>query len=415
MRTLGSAVHAMFRHAAAAAIAAAGLGLCAEDSPHPLIASIEQTVISRGGEAGNPTWFHPRACRIPGVDGQPATAFMTLQPIMGSDFFGPVHWMTSSDLGSTWTDPRPIPTLGRIKQPDGPEEGICDVVPDWHPATQTVLALGHNVFYSGERFSPDQPPRWPVYAVWRDGRWGPRRRLEWSDPRGSYLYSNGCGERVTLPGGDILLAFYFAEAKNQRRSVCGVRCAFDGETLTVRQIGETIEHAEGRGLMEPSLIRFGEKVFITLRAEDERAYVCVSDDGMKWSPKKAWAYDDGTPLVTSTTQQHWLAHSDALFLVYTRKDVSNTGLFRWRAPLWMAQVDPVNLRLIRATERVVLPIAGDAANDPKYTGLMGNFHVTAISPEETWITEGDIRPQVGYKGDLLLARIRWARPNTLVK
>src|SRR5262245_53500245 len=167
------------------------------------------------------------------TDTSGAMALMTLQTISGSDYFGPVHWMTSRDLGRTWTEPQPVPPLGRIKQANGAEEGVCDVVPEWHAPTKSVLALGHNVFYSGPKFSADQPPRWPIYAVWRDGRWGPRRRLEWKDPRGNYIYTNGCGQRVTLPGGDILLALCFGAEKNQPRAVAGARCAFDGETLTI--------------------------------------------------------------------------------------------------------------------------------------------------------------------------------------
>jgi hypothetical protein len=39
-------------------------------------------------------------------------------------------------------------------------------------------------------------------------------------------------------------------------------------------------------------------------------------------------------------------------------------VFRWRAPLWLAQVDVATLRLVRATERVVLPLVGDGVRDP---------------------------------------------------
>ncbi len=58
---------------------------------------------------------------IPGESG--STAFMTLQTITGSDYFGPVHWMTSTDCGQSWTEPQPVPSLGRIQQSSGGEEG----------------------------------------------------------------------------------------------------------------------------------------------------------------------------------------------------------------------------------------------------------------------------------------------------
>lgn len=377
-----------------------------------LIASIEKVTLRRGRDGSGPAWFHPRACVVPGASG--ATVFMTLQTIAGSDYFGPVQGMTSRDLGKTWSEPQPVPPLGRVRQANGSEEGVCDVVPEWHPQTKSVLAVGHNVFYSGPKFSADQPPRWPIYAVWRAGQWGARRKLEWADPRGAQIYSNNCGQRVVLPNGDLQMAFTFGSVKNKPRSVAGVICSFDGETLAVKQVGEEIKHDKGRGLLEPSVTQFQGRFFLTLRAEDNRGYVCAGDDGLKWTPKQPWAWENGEPLNLSTTQQHWLAHSDALWLVYTRKDASNVNVPRWRAPVWMAQVDPATLRLRRDTERVVLPLVGDGVNQPDEVAYSGNFHPVNVSPEESWVTDGEIIPKRGYRGDLLLARIRWAKPNRLV-
>lgn len=384
------------------------LGVAAEPG---LVAGIETVTLRRGRDGSGPTWFHPRACLIPGE--RHSTVFMTLQTISGSDYFGPVNWMSSGDLGRTWTEPQPVPALGRVRQADGSEEGVCDVVPEWHAASKSVLALGHNVFYSGPRFSADQPPRWPVYAVWRNGEWGPRRKLDWADPRGAQIYTNNCGQRVVLPSGDILLAFTYGSVKNKPRSVSSVICSFDGEILAVKQVGEEISHDKGRGLLEPSLTQYENRFFLTLRAEDNRGYICASEDGLKWTPKQPWAWDDGEPLTMSTTQQHWLNHSDALWLVYTRKDPSNINVIRWRSPLWMAQVDTKSLRLRRDTERVVLPLVGDGVNNPDKVALMGNFHPVNISRTESWVTVGEWQPKNGIKGDLLLARIRWSRPNRL--
>ena len=164
----------------------------------------------------------------------------------------------------------------------------------------------------------------------------------------------------------------------------------------------------------PSLTAWKNRFYLTIRAEDERGYVSTSDDGLAWSPKQAWAWDDGEPLALSTTQQHWLPHSAALWLVYTRKDPSNVNVLRWRAPLWMAQVDPRTLRLLRATERVVLPLVGDGVKDPNRVAIMGNFHPLNVTPDESWVTVGEWQPKNGIRGDLLLARIRWTKPNGLV-
>ena len=216
-----------------------------------------------------------------------------------------------------------------------------------------MLALGHNVFYAGPRFSKDQPPRWPVYAVWRDGRWGPRRRLAWDDPRGGSIDSNGCGQRLVLPDGDILLALRFSAMPDEPKAVATAVCRFDGDELTIRRVGEELRHDAGRGLLEPSLVRFGDRILITLRAENRRGYVAASTDGLAWGPKQAWAWDDGEPL------------------------------------------------------------AGNGVSDPDRVAIMGNFHVTHAAADESWVTVGEWQPKNGIHGGLLMARIRWTRPNGL--
>lgn len=379
-----------------------------------LIGSIETVTLrrNRDGSEGT-TWFHPRACMIPLADRDPL-ALMTLQPIFGSDHFGPVHESSSPDGGKSWTDPRPVRSLGRIPVPghDGLEAGVCDVVPEYHARTGTTLAMGHVVFYRGPKFSKsDQLPRYPVYAVRRaDGSWSERKILEWDDPRGSFIYTNNCGQRVTLPDGDIIMSFTFG-AGEEARMVAGVRCGFDGVTLTVKNVGPALVNNHGRGLLEPSVTAFRDRFYLTIRAEDERGYVSVSDDGLNYALQKAWTWDDGEPLTLSTTQQHWLTHSDGLFLVYTRKDRSNSGVIRWRSPLWLAQVDPEKLHLIRSSERLVFPLVGDGVNQPDEVPIMGNFHTTAVSRDESWVTVGEWIPKREAKGNLLMARIRWTKPN----
>ena len=380
-----------------------------------LVQSISTKVVrkNRNGEEGI-TWFHPRACTIPNGTGR-TPIFMCLQEIAGSDYFGPVHSMLSNDKGTTWTEPAPIPPLGRIPVPEheGLEAGVCDVVPQHHPQTDSTLCLGHVVFYRGPRFSKkDQLPRYPVYAVRRsDGTWSERKILEWDDPRGGFIYSNNCGQRVVMEeSGDIVTAFTFGP-KSEARMVAGTRWTFDGENLNIKEVGPALTNNHGRGLLEPSVTRFKDRFYMTIRAEDDRGYVSISEDGLNYQPQKAWTWDDGEPLTMSTTQQHWLTHSEALYLVYTRKDEINANVIRWRSPLWMARVDPDTLTLIKSTERVVHPLVGDGINDPDHVPLMGNFHITNISPDESWITVGEWMPRAGAKGNLLLARVKWNQPN----
>lgn len=375
-----------------------------------LIASIEKVVLRKGVEQGG-NWFHPRSCMVPGPQG--AVAFMTLQLIKGSDYFGPVHWTTSGDLGKTWSEFQPAPPLGWVKLDSGDNEAVCDVTPEYHAKTGSVLALGHNVFYKTKSFDRNQPARWPVYAVWKNGEWGPRKKLLWDDPRGSEIYSNNCGQRVMLPDGDVMMSFTFG-VKGKPRSVCGVLCSFDGSELVIKKTGPELTNPKGRGLLEPSLTRFQNRFYLTIRAEDGRGYVAVSDDGLNYEPKQAWAWEDGTPLEMSTTQQHWLTHSMGLFLVYTRKDSTNVNVPRWRAPLWVAQVDTKTLRLIRGTERVVLPLVGDGVNNAKQVAFMGNFGVNSnVSADDAWVTDGSWCPGDASKGELQLARVKWTKKNGL--
>lgn len=398
------------QHSAAALLAAPLAARAAETAPG-LIGSIEKVTLVRGRDGSAPSWFHPRPCVVPSASGP--VVLMTLQEIRGSDYFLPVQWMESRDLGQTWTAPKPVPALGRQPTTDGRgDEGVCDVVPQFHPPTGTVLALGHNVFYKGPRFDKQQPPRCPVYAVYKDGVWSERKRLAWDDPRGANIYTNNCGQREVLEDGSIAFVMSFGP-KQESRSAAGVRCLFDGQTLAIEKVGREIKHAAGRGLLEPSLVRYRKQFFVTLRAEDNRGYVAVSDDGLDFADKQPWCWDDGSPLEMSTTQQHWLPHSEALHLVYTRKDASNAKVMRWRSPLFMAEVDLKTLRLIRATERIALPLVGDGVNAADEVPLMGNFQTTNITPSESWVTDGEMTPKRGYRGDLQLSRIRWNKPNLL--
>jgi len=353
---------------------------------------------------------------MPGPDGDPV-ALMTLQEIGGSDYFGQVHWTVSADLGRTWSEPVPIEALGRDPVPgrsDALRAGVCDVTPQYHAPTGTVIALGHVVFYKGDYFArKEQLARYPVYVTRaKDGRWSRRKILQWDDSRGGHIYSNNCGQRIVLPGGDVQMSFTFGP-KPENRMVSGVRATFDGDHLKVHEVGPPMHNPTGRGLLEPSLTEFAGKFWITMRAEDGRGYVSVSDDGLRWADKQAWAWEDGVPLDMSTTQQHWLTHSEGLFLVYTRKDASNENVIRWRSPLYVAKVDVEKRCLVKSTEQVVLPLVGDGVNDPDHVALMGNFNVINASPEQSWVTVGEWMPRGGYRGDVLLARIRWSKPNQL--
>jgi hypothetical protein len=381
------------------------------DAPAGLVRDVETSILFPGRTSG-PTWFHPRACAFQTPSG--VQVLMTMQTISGSDVFGPVHWTASKDLGRTWSTPAPIEGFGR-KPLDGDwQEGVCDVVPEFHSPTGTVLVMGHNVFYYRGVLARPQRRRFPVYAVRSaDGKWSAPKFLPWGDSRGSEIYTAGGAQRWTLPDGDVLIPVSFAPKGRIDRAVTTLRCSFDGKELSVKQAGKELTRQVKRGLLEPSITFHDGVYYLTIRAEDDRGYVATSTDGLDWNAPEPWRFDDGQTLTMSTTQQRWLPHSDGLFLVYTRKTEENAKVFRWRGPLLMAQVDLKSRRLIRTTERVAVPLRWDAKRDPKKVARVGNFHTVAVGPTESWITVGEEAPEGGWKGDVMLARVRWAKANGL--
>ena len=374
--------------------------------------AVELLWSNRDGQAAS--WFHPRVCVVPGSK----RSIMTLQTIGGSDFYGPVMHCWSEDDGHSWTTPRPIPGLGRIGIAEELEEGVCDTVPDYHAATGKIIALGHNVYYRQGRLFDSLADfttetldtvlrRYPVYTVYDpvSGWNGKRLHLEHELFRRCSIYSCGCSQKVILPDGSMIIPLTFGFFDRRDRMVVSCLAAFDGERIMVRAIGSMLMLPIGRGLLEPSLILYRGRYFMTIRAEDGHGHVTSSADGLEWTPLQVWRWNDGTELEMSTTQQHWLELDGRLYLVYNRKTTDNEEVFRWRAPLLIAEVNPVTMRLEQSSEQIVFPCRR-GGNDPAAVPGMGNFHPTAISATEAIITVGEEAMHNRYRGDTLLARIK---------
>jgi hypothetical protein len=139
-----------------------------------------------------------------------------------------------------------------------------------------------------------------------------------------------------------------------------MRVAFDGRELKYLEHGNEMGvEDDTRGVHEPSLTKFGDNYYLTIR-HDLRGYVTRGRDGLRFDEIRPWTFDDGSELGNYNTQQHWVTHSDGLFLVYTRRGLNNDHVFRHRAPLVMAQVDPDKLHVIRATNKFSCPSAAPA-------------------------------------------------------
>jgi len=368
-----------------------------------------QLDVIHDGYDGKFCWFHPRAGAIPGES--PAVV-LTMQRwrLAASDVFYPVASETTRDLGKTWsTIVEHTATLGRHKLPDGHEEGICDFTPKWHAKTRTLLGTGHTVYYDEQDKLVKVRPRATVWSIYDPAKnaWRQWTKLAMPDEPRFNCSGAGSTQRVDLDDGTILLPIYSKEMNEPKYFTTVVRCAFDGSELKYLGHGSELTVPSVRGLYEPSLATFGGRFFLTMR-NDNAAYVSVSGDGQQFSEPKKWTFDDGADLGSYNTQAHWVTHSGGLFLTYTRRGANNDNVVRHRAPLFLAQIDPERLVVLRKTEREIVPNKG---------AQLGNFAVVDVSERETWVrTSEGMAPagaeKFGANGRVYAARIQWDKPNT---
>jgi len=350
-------------------------------------------------------WFHPRAAAIPGG------VMMTLQKhLKVSDYYSGLHFMTREGVDGPWTGPVLTPELDWFKQPDGVTLSVADVTPGWHEKSGKLIALGARVRYSpqGKQLEDVKRSHQTVYAVYdpKTQKWTPWRLLELPADDEFNFARNACAQWLVQPNGNLLVPLYISKSVKQRFSTTVVECRFDGNELSFLKQGNVLRLEVARGLYEPSLTQFDGRYYLTLR-NDEHGYVSVSDDGLQFAEPKPWTFDDGAELGSYNTQQHWLTHSEGLFLVYTRRGADNDHIVRHRAPLFMARVDPQKAVVLRASEKIVVPERG---------AEMGNFGASAINANESWVTvsEGMFMKDSakrGAEGATFVARIVWSKPN----
>jgi hypothetical protein len=352
-------------------------------------------------------WFHPRAAAMPGG------VMMTIQKhLKVSDYYSGLHFMTRDGVEGAWKGPVLPAELDWQKQPDGVTLSVADVTPGWHEKTGKLIALGARVRYSpaGKQLEDVKRSHQTVYAVYdpKTQQWTPWRLLELPADDEFNFARNACAQWLVQPNGNLLVPLYISKSVKQRFSTTVVECRFDGNELSFLKQGNVLRLEIARGLYEPSLTQFDGRYYLTLR-NDERGYVSVSDDGLQFAEPKPWTFDDGAELGSYNTQQHWLTHSEGLFLVYTRRGADNDHIVRHRAPLFMARVDPQKAVVLRASEKIVVPERG---------AEMGNFGASAINANESWVTvsEGMFMKDSakrGAEGATFVARIVWSKPNRL--
>jgi lysophospholipase L1-like esterase len=364
-------------------------------------------------------WFHPRAAAIPGhgKDGRPAVILTIQKHLIADDHYSGLWVMRTDDLGNTWSGPTEIPELAWRKEPGdaGVDLAVADVTPGWHARSNKLIALGIQVRYNAQGVALlDKPRSYDfAYTVFdpKTGTWTVWRNIDnVPEPEGKfYILAPGCVQWLVKEDGTLLVPVYMKGPQGDDYQSTVLHLSFDGDRLRYLAHGDELRIAGGRGYVEPSLARYRGQYYLTLR-NDAKAYVAVSDDGLTYGPIRPWTFDDGQELGSYNTQAHWLVHSDGLFLCYTRRGADNDHIPRNRAPLFLAQVNPESLQVMRATEQVLLPERGV---------MLGNFGASNITPDESWVTDsefmvnGQAHPR-GADGSTWVAKVKWTKPNRLI-
>lgn len=384
------------------------LRLSAEDPAKPLDYKVDLRVVTEGFD-GKTCWVQARTGAIPQAGPFPATVVLTMQKLLltGSDVFYALNEMRTTD-GENWVGPIKHDTLARRRLSDKHEIAVCDFTPGWHARTKKLLGTGHTVRYENNKVMHVRK-RSVAYSVYneKDHTWSDWTTMSMPDEPRFEDCGAGSAQRYDLEDGTILLPVYFKKKGAKQYGTTVVLCDFDGEKLTYKKHGSEHTIPVKRGLYEPSITKYQDKYYLTMR-NDDKGYVSVSDDGLNYSEPIVWKFDDGKELGNYNTQQHWVSHSDGLYLVYTRRGANNDHVFRHRAPLFMAQVDPETLQVKRKTERIIVPEKG---------ARMGNFAVVNLSPSETWVTVAEWMQPIGIEkygsnNRIYTARIKWSKPSS---
>lgn len=350
-------------------------------------------------------WFHPRAAVIPaGAAGDKPIAIMTIaQHLRVSDFYSGLYTMRSDDLGKTWSKPLAQPSLAWVIEPSGVTVAVADVTPGWHAPSGKLLAIGCMVRYSKAGHQIEDIKRYSQthYAVYDPNIdvWSKWKLLKMPADKKFNFSRSACTQWVVQDDGTLLLPIYFKADKGPT-SVTIAKCSFDGSELKYIEHGNEMSLNVVRGLCEPSIAKFQGRYYLTIR-NDVKGYVTSSDDGLNFKPITPWTFDDGDELGSYNTQQHWVNNEKGLFLVYTRRGANNDHIMRHRAPLFIAQVDPERLCVIRDTEKIAVPERG--------TNL-GNFGANPVNANESWVTTAeymkDTKPKSrGANGSIFVGRV----------
>lgn len=375
--------------------------LAIEQSRSEETLTVEISTITEGTTEWDMT--QARSAHVPGKNPLSITT-MSKTARVGAHGFHDVFLSTSRDLGKTWSEPTVIPSLKRFRKTDGYEAVPGDLWPQWHPASGKILITGKIFQFEGGIRENNQREQIAWASLDPDTlTCGPLGILEMPEREEEEIISPnaGCHQWVTLPDGKLLLPVRYQKSKKRNYTSTVLLCSFDGKKLEILDRGSEHNIPTKRGLYEPSVTKFGNEFFLTLRADDG-AWVTKSRDGLNFDLHRPWIFDDGEELGSYNTQQHFAELGGRLYLIYTRRGAGNDHIMRQRAPLFIGQIDTENLTVLRSTEQILVP-----END----ATLGNSGVCQINPNEAWITvaEGRVAHSAKRPGDtnrVFLAKVR---------
>lgn len=346
--------------------------------------------------------FDGKLCKVqPSIatDGK-GLAILAFQKLLlsGSDVFYGQFMSRSVDGGRTWSEPREMTSLKDGRTEDGMRVARYATV--YHAAkSNRWFGLGQACTYKNDKvpnnsYSPGKPYSWPIYVPIdaEKGEFGESSKLEFPLPYAGCL---PFGQQLECENGDVLVPFYFEapfrqDAKRTAYDVKGrvivVRYRFTDAGPAEVAVGEPIS-CEGlrRGVGEPSLISSQGRIFITLRS-DEMGMWAESEDGLHFSKPRPWTWTDGQRIGNANTQQHWMKVGEKVFLAYTRVTPANGHVFRNRAPIFLAQFDPVRGGIVRETEFPLVPELG---------ARLGNFCCAPCGNDAFWLVTAEWMQPIG--------------------
>ncbi|TBL73329.1 hypothetical protein [Paenibacillus thalictri] len=339
-------------------------------------------------------WVQPRSTAIePGAASRKQLMTVVKRTVTGTDAMFGIGFMTSADDGATWSALTELPYARRM-MPNGYMGIMASAVPVYHPPSGKVIVFGNIVCYNSSGVIAGT--RYPAYTVYDPvtDTWAPDYTVitayENYNPTGAYPF--------VKPDGTILWPMMLG----------GVQIAtatFDGTALSITNMGPVVANSGTGG--EAHLTYYGGQYYLAIRDTTTANRIAASSDGVNFASAVNVKWEDGTSVQSVDTQMRWVTHSGGLFLVYTRVDSSNTGIFRNRAPLWMSELNTSTLRLVKSSEHIVMPISPGKDD-------LGNFGAAAASRDTSLITSAEWQRTSTSKNRIYVTRIAWSAPNNTV-